>query len=191
MKLSELIKDLGFKEIKGPLNIEISGISNDSRQVKKGDLFVCIKGFSFDGHSFVREAIEQGSVALIIENDLEISYPNITTIKVSDSRRALSLLANRFYNFPSQKLNLIGVTGTNGKTTIVYMLRSILSKAGYHTGLLSTAQNIIGNKINTSQMTTMESLDLQRNLAEMVKEKLDYVVMEVSSHALLLRVFSG
>lgn len=186
MRLPELIKNLEVKEVKGNLDVEVSGISNDSRQIKKGDLFVCIKGFNFDGHSFINEAIEKGSVALVVERDLCTFKPDITLIKVPDSRQALSLLANRFYDFPSRRLRLIGVTGTNGKTTIVYMLRAILSEVGFKTGLLSTAQNIIGNEINNSQMTTMESLDLQKSLAEMAKQKMDYAVMEVSSHALQL-----
>ncbi|GAJ07938.1 unnamed protein product, partial [marine sediment metagenome] len=105
--------------------------------------------------------------------------------------KALAILANQFYGFPSRKLKLIGVTGTNGKTTITYMLRAIFQEEGYRTGLLSTAQNIIGDNINSSQMTTMESIDLQKTLKEMVEQKNDYAVMEVSSHALQLSRVEG
>ena len=190
MKLSELITNLDAKEIIGDLNLNIKGIYHNSREIKRGFLFVCIKGFTSDGHNFIDEAINRGAVALVVEKEIP-PRPGITIIRVDDSRKALAILANQFYGFPSRKLKLIGVTGTNGKTTITYMLRAIFQKEGYRTGLLSTAQNIIGDNINSSQMTTMESIDLQKTLKEMVEQKNDYAVMEVSSHALQLSRVEG
>jgi len=190
MKLSALISNLNTKEIIGDLNLNIKGIYHDSREIKRGFLFVCIKGFTSDGHNFIDEAINRGAVAMVVEKEI-FPRPGITIIKVDDSRKALAILANQFYDFPSRKLKLIGVTGTNGKTTITYMLRAIFQEEGYRTGLLGTAQNIIGDNINSSQMTTMESIDLQKTLKEMVEQKNDYAVMEVSSHALQLSRAEG
>lgn len=190
MKLSELITNLDAKEIIGDLNLNIKGIYHDSREIKRDFLFVCIKGFTSDGHNFIDEAINRGAIALVVEKEIP-PRPGITIIRLDDSRKALAILANKFYGFPSRKLRLIGVTGTNGKTTIAYMLRAIFQKEGYRTGLLGTAQNIIGDNVNSSQMTTMESIDLQKTLKEMVKQKTDYVVMEASSHALQLSRVEG
>ncbi len=190
MRLSQLLTNLEVQKIQGDLNLDIKGIYHDSRSIEKDGLFVGIKGFSFNGHCFVDEAIRRGAIALVVEEEVD-PWPGITTIKVADSRQALALLANQFYDFPSQKLKLIGVTGTNGKTTVAYMLRAILSEAGYKTGLLSTPQNIIGDKISPSRMTTMESVDLQKSLREMVEQKDEYAVIEVSSHALKLSRVAG
>ncbi|HAJ33987.1 MAG TPA: UDP-N-acetylmuramoyl-L-alanyl-D-glutamate--2,6-diaminopimelate ligase [Candidatus Atribacteria bacterium] len=190
MKLSELITNLDTKEIIGDLNLNIKGIYHNSREIKRGFLFVCIKGFTSDGHNFIDEAVKRGAVALVVEEEIS-PRSGITIIKVDDSRKALAILANQFYGFPSRKLKLIGITGTNGKTTITYMLRAIFQEAGFKTGLLGTAQNIIGDNINSSQMTTMESIDLQKTLKEMVDQKNDYAVMEVSSHALQLSRVEG
>ena len=190
MKLIELITNLDTIEISGDLNIDIEGIYHDSREIKRDFLFICIKGFTSDGHNFIDEAINKGAVALVVEKEIP-HKSGITIIRVDDSRKALAILANQFYSFPSRKLKLIGITGTNGKTTITYMLRAIFQQAGFKTGLLGTAQNIIGDNINLSQRTTMESVDLQKTLKEMVKLKNDYVVMEVSSHALQLSRIEG
>ena len=190
MNLSKLITNLDIKEINGDLNSNIKGIYHNSRKIRRDFLFVCIKGFSFDGHNFIDEAINRGAVALVVEKKIS-PRPGITIIRVDDSRKALAILANQFYGFPSRKLKLIGITGTNGKTTITYMLRAIFREAGFATGLLGTAQNIVGDNINFSQMTTMESIDLQKTLKEMDERKNDYVVMEVSSHALQLSRVEG
>ncbi len=190
MKLSELITNLDIKEIIGDLDLNIKGIYHNSREIKRGFLFICIKGFTFDGHNFIDEAINKGAVALVVEKEIP-PRPGITIIRVDDSRKALAILASQFYGFPSRKLKLIGITGTNGKTTITYMLRAIFQEEGYRTGLLGTAQNIIGDSINSSQRTTMESIDLQKTLKEMDERKNDYVVMEVSSHALQLSRVEG
>ena len=185
MKLIELIKDIKVKEVIGKLDINIEGVYHDSRKIGENYLFVCVKGFTTDGHSFIEQAINNGAKAIIIEKELK-PIKGITMIRVNNSRKILAKIASRFYNYPSRQLKLIGVTGTNGKTTITYMLRCILESAGYKSGLLGTAENIIGNHIDVSRMTTMESADLQKTLHEMVMQKNDYVAMEVSSHALQL-----
>jgi len=188
MKLKEIIKNLRVKEISGNLNIDIQGIYHDSRKIKNNFLFVCIKGFIQDGHLFIKNAIENGAIALIVERKIKY-VEDITVIRVKDSREALAIVANQYFNHPSRELKLLGITGTNGKTTITYMLRCILESAGYKTGLLGTAENIIGDNASLSKMTTMESIDLQKTLREMVDQKNQYVAMEVSSHALdLFRV---
>jgi len=190
MKLSELTTNLEVKEIIGDLNLNIKGIYHDSREIKRDFLFICIKGFNFDGHNFIDDAIHRGAAALVVEKEISLR-PGITIIRVRDSRKSLAILANQFYGFPSRKLKLIGVTGTNGKTTITYMLRAIFQEAGFKAGLLGTAQNIIGDNIISSKMTTMESVDLQKTLKEMVEQKNNYTVMEVSSHALQLSRVEG
>ncbi|MEA1939466.1 MAG: UDP-N-acetylmuramoyl-L-alanyl-D-glutamate--2,6-diaminopimelate ligase [Candidatus Caldatribacteriota bacterium] len=190
MELRNLISNLKIKKIIGNSDLEIEGIYHDSRKIKKNFLFVCINGFVFDGHNFIEEAIRKGAVALVVEKKVK-TFPGITIIRVDNTRNALAILSNQFYNFPSRKVKVIGVTGTNGKTTITYMLKRILDEAGYKTGLLGTAQNIIGSNINSSHMTTMESVDLQKTIQEMVKQKNDYIVMEVSSHALQLSRVEG
>lgn len=190
MKLSELTTNLEVKEIIGDLDLDIKGIYHNSREIKRDFLFICIKGFTFDGHNFIDDALNRGASTLVVEKEVPLR-PGITIIRVSDSRKALAFLANKFYGFPSRNLKLIGVTGTNGKTTITYMLRTIFQEAGFKTGLLGTAQNIVGDNINLSRMTTMESVDLQRMLKEMVEQKNRYSVMEVSSHALQLSRVEG
>ena len=185
MKLSDLIKSIKVKEITGNLDIDIEGVYHDSRKIEKNFLFICIKGFVTDGHHFIDHSIRNGAIAIVVEKKVN-HIEGITIIRVRNSRLALAKIANRFYHYPSRQLKLIGVTGTNGKTTITYMLRCILEGAGYKTGLLGTAENIIGNHVNSSCMTTMESIDLQKTLREMVKQENNYVVMEVSSHALQL-----
>ena len=190
MKLSELIKNLKIKEVAGTLNIDIKGVYHDSRKIEKDFLFVCIKGFITDGHKFIENSISNGAVAIVVEKKIN-PIEGVTVIRVKDSRLALAKIANQFYHYPSRRLKLIGVTGTNGKTTITYMLKRILEGAGFKTGLLGTAENIIGEHVNSSHMTTMESIDLQKTLREMVEQENNYVVMEASSHALQLSRVEG
>ena len=190
MKLSEIIRDLNIDKISGNADIEITGISQSSKTVKDGYLFVCIEGFVVDGHNYIPEAIKNGARAILLQKDISPSK-NITTIRVQNTRKALALLANKYYDYPSRKLNLIGVTGTNGKTTVAYMLKSILEKANKKTGLLTTVENIIDNKPEESKMTTMESLDLQKAFCKMLSAGTEYCIMEVSSHSLSLSRVDG
>lgn len=189
MNLNRLIKSLSIKEIKGNVDLDIRGIAYNSNRIKPGDLFVCIKGFRDDGHFYAEDALMNGAVAFIVERPLE--GVKTTQIVVENSRNALAIISNVFFGFPSSKLELIGVTGTNGKTTSVYMIDSILKAAGKKTGFLGTIEYRIDNKFYPSYCTTPESLDLQIMFSEMLKQKVDSVVMEVTSHAIDLERVTG
>lgn len=184
-KLEELVMILPGKELKGPSNIQIEGVHYDSRQVKEGYLFLCIEGFTYDGHQFISEALARGARALVVQKEVEVPE-GIAVIKVPDTRKALPLLASQWYDHPSRQLGVVGVTGTNGKTTTTHLIESILQAAGKKTGLIGTVNNRILNKVLPVERTTPESVDLQKLLAQMVEEKVDCAVMEVSSHALEL-----
>jgi len=197
MTISELLKGLRVRHISGPLGIEIKGLTYDSRLVKDGFLFVAIKGFSVDGHDYIKEAISRGAIAVITEEAVkpqvieQLTTQNKTLIEVTDSRKALALLATQFYGEPSKKMSLIGITGTNGKTTTGYITRSILETGNKNVGLLSTINYIIGDRTEKAHHTTPESLDLQWYLKEMVDKGVEYAVLEVSSHALTLNRVEG
>ncbi len=183
MVLKDLIKDLEILDVKGDLNLELDGIAYDSRKTKSGSLFVCIEGFKADGHKYIPQAIENGTKALLVQRDVEVPE-GITVVRVKDTRYALASIADIFHKHPSGKFKLIGVTGTKGKTTTTYMIKSILDTYGQKTGLIGTICNKIGNEVLPTDRTTPESYDLQELFGEMLEKKVDSVVMEVSSHAL-------
>ncbi|HEO65179.1 MAG TPA: UDP-N-acetylmuramoyl-L-alanyl-D-glutamate--2,6-diaminopimelate ligase [Spirochaetes bacterium] len=177
----------------GPLNDDplISGIENDSRKVSEKGIFVAIKGYQSDGHHFIDSAIQSGASCLVIDDlDYDTVYKKyqdaLPILSFKNTRKALALLSRLYYDNPGQKLKLIGVTGTNGKTTITYMIREILRKAGRKVGLLGTICNYIDDKKIKSPVTTPDSLELNRLFHEMVNKGIQYAVMEVSSHALYL-----
>jgi UDP-N-acetylmuramoyl-L-alanyl-D-glutamate--2,6-diaminopimelate ligase len=181
MKLQTLLSYLhDFTTYVGE-NPTITSIEMDSRQVKKGALFICIKGFTVDGHDFAKQAVENGAVAIIAERPLDVDAP---VIVVRDSRRAMAVLADAFYGQPTHQLHLIGVTGTNGKTTTTHIIERIARKANKKTGLIGTVHIKIGDDTYPTKNTTPESLLLQRTFKQMVDEGVDVAVMEVSSHAL-------
>lgn len=186
MKLYELIDGLNPQSIKGDKNLEIADIAYDSRRVKKGSLFVCIDGTVVDGHSFIPEAIENGASALLVQRDVTTDDENTAVIKVENTRYGLAFVSDKFFNHPSQRLNLVGITGTKGKTTCAYMVKYIMEDAGKKTGLIGTIQNMIGDKILYAERTTPESYDLQSLFSEMYKENASDAVMEVSSQGLQL-----
>ncbi|NLL05018.1 MAG: UDP-N-acetylmuramoyl-L-alanyl-D-glutamate--2,6-diaminopimelate ligase [Clostridiaceae bacterium] len=183
MVLKDLVKDLEILDVKGDLNLEIEGIAYDSRKTKSGSLFVCIEGFKADGHKYIPQAIENGTKALLVQKEVEVPE-DITVVRVKDTRYALASVADIFHQHPSGKFKLIGVTGTKGKTTTTYMIKSILDTYGQKTGLIGTICNKIGDEVLPTDRTTPESHDLQELFGEMVEKKVDSVVMEVSSHAL-------
>ena len=185
MKLKELIKDLKVEKITSHSNPDILGLTYDSRKVREGYLFVAIVGSKEDGHRYLNDAAEQGAKAMVIEKDTVFAEKNVVKIVVKDSRVALAHLASNLYHSPSKNLKVIGVTGTNGKTTVTYLLDSILKTAGYKTGLIGTITYKIGERLIAAQNTTPQSLEIQNLLAELVREKSDYLVMEVSSHSLV------
>lgn len=167
-------------------DVEITGIAYDSRNVLPGNLFVCIKGFETDGHKYAHAAVQNGAAVIVAQDKIDADVP---VWYVPDSRRTIAELACRFYGDPSKKFKLVGVTGTNGKTTITYLIKSILDEAGKCVGIIGTNQNIIGDKVLITQSTTPttpNALELQQLFSEMAESEAEYVVMEVSSHALEL-----
>lgn len=174
----------------GNLNIPVRGIAYDSRRIKEGFLFLAIEGFKNDGHHFIEQAIANGATALVVQKPVAVPA-GMAWIRVPDTRQALALLSARFYDFPSRKLKLIGVTGTNGKTTTTHLLAAVYRAAGKKVGLIGTIANRIGDSILPVEHTTPESLELQQLLAEMASLAVKTVVMEVSSHALALKRVAG
>jgi UDP-N-acetylmuramoyl-L-alanyl-D-glutamate--2,6-diaminopimelate ligase len=196
VKLENLIDGLQIIQLAGEVERkDIGMICYDSRKVVKNSIFVAIKGFNFDGHNFIMEAIAKGATAIVLEDDSKVSndyliHQNITKILVKDSRKALAHLSKNFFRNPSQRIKVIGVTGTNGKTSVTYFVKSILENAGKKTGLIGTIANYIGNEIIPSERTTPESLELNQLLDRMANEGCEFCVVEVSSHSLELhRVF--
>lgn len=185
MKLSQVLYGINYEIINGKIDIEINNIEYDSRKIKNGDLFVCIKGFNTDGHKYANIAYNNGAAVIVCE-ETSLIPSDVACIKVDNSRKALAIMAANYYNHPEKKLKLIGVTGTNGKTTSTFMIRSVLNDAGFQTGIIGTIANYIGDiKLDTSR-TTPESLELFSLFSEMVKDNIDYCIMEVSSHSLAL-----
>ncbi|WP_404462160.1 UDP-N-acetylmuramoyl-L-alanyl-D-glutamate--2,6-diaminopimelate ligase [Sutcliffiella horikoshii] len=181
MKLQQLIQYLHRYEVSSKYNPEISSIVMDSRKVNEGSLFFCIKGYTVDGHQFAQEAVNKGAVAIISEKPLDVPVP---VIVVPDTMRAMAILADVFFQQPTHKLHLIGVTGTNGKTTTTHIIESIFQHHQRKTGMIGTIYMKIGNKTYPVKNTTPDALTLQESFHQMVEKKVDTVVMEVSSHAL-------
>lgn len=169
-------------------DLEIKGINTDSNLISQGELFVAIKGAEQDGHKFIKDAVKNGAVCIVRQKDSsvpkDLDFKNTVIINVVDTRKTISELAARFYNYPSEKLKVIGVTGTNGKTTITYLIDSILEESGYPSGLIGTINYKFRKHALPSINTTPGALEMQAFLAKMAKEKLKYCVMEVSSHSL-------
>lgn len=185
MKLANSIKYLNITEIKGNININISGVAYNSKSVKDNYIFVAIEGLRVDGHLYINDAITKGAKVIVVSKDIE-DLQDVTVIKVKDTRAALSTLSADFYDYPSKNLELIGVTGTNGKTTTTYLLKSILDICKRMTSLIGTIGTIINGKSFYSTHTTPESLELQGMFKSMLQSKVDTCVMEVSSHSIQL-----
>lgn len=186
MNLKDILKGIDYKLVQGSLDKEISSINYDSRKVKKSDIFICIKGYATDGHKYVQKAIENGASVIVAQDNVEISDKNIALIKVKDTRKTLALIGINYYDNPSKKMKIIGITGTNGKTTTAFMIKSILEANGKKVGLIGTIANYIGNEKIHTERTTPESLELQELFNRMVDKGVEYCVMEVSSHSLEL-----
>lgn len=181
MKLSDLLKGIEYKTSISDIDkIEIEDITCNSNEVKKNSLFSCIKGANSDGHDYYSDALKKGAAVILCQNDLNID----NQIIVKDSRYAFSKMVENFEGNPAKNLKFIGITGTNGKTTITKLIKTVLDRSGYKSGLIGTIQNEINDKVVKTDKTTPDPKDYQKLLKEMVKEDCDYVVMEVSSHAL-------
>jgi UDP-N-acetylmuramoyl-L-alanyl-D-glutamate--2,6-diaminopimelate ligase len=182
MELMRVLEGVEIEKIAGETQKEIAGIAYHSRRVEKGFLFAAIRGLEFDGHRFIGDALERGAAAVLLEEEQAI--PGGTMVRVHNSRRALAKISSNFFANPSSRVKLIGVTGTNGKTTTTFLLESILKKAGSRVGVIGTINYRYPGKIMPAPNTTPESLDLQKILGEMVHEGITHVIMEVSSHGL-------
>ncbi len=192
MKLADLLETLEYSVLQGNLDTEVTAVENDSRKVTEGALFFCIQGAVFDGHQYARGVVEKGASVLVVEHDVELPMNSpVAVIQVKSTRYAMGKICAAFYGNPSRKLKVIGITGTKGKTTTTYMIKSMLESAGYKTGLIGTIETIIGDKVIPASNTTPESIVMQRTLAQMVEEGLDSVVMEVSSQGLMLDRVAG
>ena len=176
MLLSELARPTRHELI--GRDVEVKELIYNSRKVKNGDVFCCIVGTFADGHKYAQQAVDAGAAALVVERKLDIDVPQIL---VEDTRIAMAEMAAAYYGYPSREMQMIGVTGTNGKTSTTYMLKAIAERMGKKVGLIGTIRNMIGDIIIDTERTTPESVDLQRILRQMKDEKVDVVIMEVSS----------
>ncbi|MGN6397643.1 MAG: UDP-N-acetylmuramoyl-L-alanyl-D-glutamate--2,6-diaminopimelate ligase [Mucilaginibacter sp.] len=182
--LSDIIEGLAFTELQGSADVEITAVVFDSRKVIPGCMFVAVKGTLVDGHDYILQAIEQGAIAVVCEELPSRVTGEVDFLMVADSAVALGIVAANFYGNPSAKLKLVGVTGTNGKTTIATMLYKLFRDMGYKCGLLSTVENQINGKVTAATHTTPDPVVLNSLLHDMVEEGCDYCFMEVSSHAI-------
>ena len=190
MKLSKLLEKLEYTVLAGNTDMEISTLVYDSRKVQKDSVFVCISGSVRDAHEFIPDVVKNGAAAVIVEKDVT-PVEGVTYIKVEDTRLALAYMSAAYFDYPAKKIKTIGITGTKGKTTTTYMVKSILESAGIKTGLIGTIESICGDKHTPAANTTPESYMVQKLFAEMADEGMDAVVMEVSSQALKLHRVSG
>lgn len=194
MKLEKLIEKISYECISGSLDREVSAVVYDSRKVTANCVFICIEGANFDGHEFAKEVVSKGASVLVVQKDVDDALklnPDVTILKVDNTRYAMAFISAAYFGHPAEKMKIIGITGTKGKTTTTYMVKSILENAGFKVGLIGTIEVIIGDKHIPANNTTPESYLLQDYFAQMAKEGCDCVVMEVSSQALMLHRTQG
>jgi len=189
--LRDILYGVSIKQVSGDTGIEVKNICFDSRKAEAGSLFVAVRGTQADGHQYVASVIEKGAIAVVCEELPEILQENVCYVQVEDSAKALGILASNYFENPSVKLNLIGITGTNGKTTTATLLFQLFRGLGYKAGLISTVQNYINDRIVPSTHTTPDPLALNQLLQDMVSEGCDYCFMEVSSHAVVQHRIAG
>ncbi|MEO9964852.1 MAG: UDP-N-acetylmuramoyl-L-alanyl-D-glutamate--2,6-diaminopimelate ligase [Reichenbachiella sp.] len=184
MLLKDILYKVNLTSVAGDMSLEISGVQFDSRKIRKGNLFVAVKGTQVDGHQYIEQAIKKGAIAVVCEDMPSEPTAGITFVATKSSSHALGIIASNFHGNPSEKLKLVGITGTNGKTTTVTLLYKLFRSLGYMVGMLSTVENVINDSIVPSTHTTPDALSLNELLAKMVKEKCQFAFMEVSSHAI-------
>ena len=190
MKLLNLLEELNYEVLSGSVDAEVSTLVYDSRKVEEGSVFVCISGTIRDAHDFIPDVVAKGAKAVIVEKEVEVP-DGVTVIKTENNRYALACMSAAYFGHPAKKLKTIGITGTKGKTTTTYMIKSILESSGIKTGLIGTIEIIIGDKCIPAKNTTPESYDLQAYFKEMVDAGMEAVVMEVSSQGLMLHRVAG
>lgn len=192
MQLIQALEALEYEVVQGTLDREITGVVYDSRHITEGCLFVCIHGANFDGHDAAAQAAVQGAAALVVSQEIsDVGEKDVTVIRVKDTRYALAFISAAWFGHPAEKLKVIGVTGTKGKTTTTYLVKSILENAGYKVGLIGTIEVVIGREHIHALNTTPESYLLQEYFAHMVESGIDTVIMEVSSQALKMHRTQG
>lgn len=191
MALKDIVYRVSLKSVSGDMNRSVTGITFDSRNVGEGDLFVAVRGTATDGHLYIDKAISQGAAAVVCEKLPEQLQEGLTWIEVEDSAKALGLIASNFYDKPSARLSIIGITGTNGKTTAVTLLHRLFTSLGYKCGMLSTVVNLVGDKEIKATHTTPDAIQLNELLKKMADEACTYVFMEASSHALVQERMAG
>lgn len=184
MILHDLLKDIGEKRVTGDQNIEIKGITVDSNKVEKNFMFIAIKGTNTDGHKYIQSAISNGANAIMFEDNFSQEDNNISLVEVENTRKALPKIASNFYSNPTKRINLVGITGTNGKTTISYILEQIWKEQGVNSGIIGTIENRFKNKIYPANLTTPDPIGLNSLIHEMKDDGVTHIAMEVSSHAL-------
>ena len=190
MKLTKLLERLDYECINGSLDVDVTDIVNDSRKAGEGSLFFCIRGAVSDGHRYAADVIAKGAKVLVAEEALEVPE-DVTVFRVKDSRYAMALISAAYFDYPAEKLKVIGITGTKGKTTTTYMVKSILESAGHKVGLIGTIEAIIGEERIPAANTTPESYTIQNYFHQMLEAGCDCVVMEVSSQGLMLHRTAG
>ena len=190
MKLTQLLERLEYEVRQGSDEIEVTELINDSRKVTQGSVFVCISGAVSDGHEYIDDVAAKGAAAVVVERPVE-APKGLTVIHVDDTRYALALMSAAYFDYPAEKLKVIGITGTKGKTTTTYMVKSILEGVGHKVGLIGTIEAIIGDKAIPANNTTPESYTIHQYFAQMVEAGCDSVVMEVSSQGLMLHRTAG
>lgn len=190
MRLTQLLERLKYEVSQGSDGIDVTELINDSRKVTEGSVFVCISGAVSDGHAYAGDVAEKGAAALVVEKDVDVPE-NVTVIRVEDTRYALALMSAAYFGYPAEKLKVIGITGTKGKTTTTYMVKSILEGVGHKVGLIGTIEALIGGRSIPANNTTPESYTIHKYFAEMVEAGCDSVVMEVSSQGLMLHRTAG
>ena len=190
MKLSHLLERMDYTCVQGSVDIPISHLLYDSRNACPDGVFVCISGAVMDGHTFISDVVMKGVTAVIVEKEVK-APAHVTVIRVENTRSALAYMSAAYFGYPAEQLKTIGITGTKGKTTTTYMVRSILENSGFKTGLIGTIETIIGKKVIKANNTTPESYLVQQYFRDMVNAGCECVVMEVSSQGLMLHRVDG